>query len=138
MRGRLLLTFVASRDAESYTAIVVGLRGRGKVEIGKRNLLIARRPENPEGLADYGVILYFQLVLVTEYQDGVGHERRTRSLLCIFFWLSFARFMARPVAMVYILIAVFLFLAEHLLLFETALVPLFGALAIAFIFIVEA
>ncbi len=54
---------------EIHAAIVVGFRGRRKIQIDQRNFLRVLRRETPQRSAYDGIILHFLLVLIAEYQD---------------------------------------------------------------------
>ena len=123
-----LLAFVGTGNAEAHSAVIIGLDRGLKVEIGKRNFLMLGS-EGPQRLSDDSVVLNFLLVLITEHQHGRGqHGCRLIRLLSLL--ISHRRM--RP-ASIGILVPVHLFMAEHSLLFDTALVHFVGVSAVSLV-----
>src|ERR1700689_5589359 len=105
-----LVAFAAGGNAESYSALFVGLGSRGQVEVRERNLLRVLRSEVPQRLPNNRVVVYSLLMLIAEPQHRIRQNRRTFGL---------TRHSARRHRTgVGILIAVGLLLPHHLLLFE--------------------
>jgi hypothetical protein len=125
--GVNLLGFVRGWSAEGDAAIVVGPGGSGKVEIRQGDFLMLGR-EGPQGLADDGVVLHFELVLIAEHEHCGGQDRSA-------FRLGSFLLAARR-ARIRILIAVGLFLAKHLLLLEILRVHLVSERAITLVVLV--
>jgi hypothetical protein len=122
-----LLRFVRGWGAEGHAAIVVGLGGSSQVKIREGDFLMLGG-EGPESLADNGVVLNFELVLIAEYEHCGGQDRGA-------FRLGSFLLPARR-ARIGILIAVGLFLAQHLLLLEILRVHLVSERAIPFVVVV--
>ena len=59
-------------QAEVYAPIVIGLGGRGHVQLCDWNFSGALFGEDPEGFADDGVILDFLGVSIAEHQHGLA------------------------------------------------------------------
>jgi len=121
------LGFVRGWGAEGHAAIVVGLGGGGKVEIGQGDFLVLGR-KGPQSLADDGVVLDFELVLIAEHEHCGGQDRGAFRFGCFLLPARGAR--------IGILIAVGLFLAKHLLLLEVLRIHLVGERAIPLIVLV--
>jgi len=125
-RGDLLRS-VRGWGAEGHAAIVVGLGGSGKIELRQGDFLVLGR-KGPQSLADDGVVLDFELVLIAEHEHRGGQDRSA-------FWLGFFLLPARR-ARIRILIAVGLFLAKHLLFLEVLRIHLVSERAITLVVLV--
>ena len=112
-----LLSFARRRDAEGDAAIVIGLFGRGQVEIREWNLLRVLWGEVPQSLPDDRIVADFLVVLVAEDQDRGGKDRVRGISLGMGYGAGLR---------VRILIAVGFLLAHHALLLQTLLVHLVG------------
>ena len=77
-----LLSLLRAWNRERDASIVIGLNGRGEIEIRERDLFLSLRREVPEGLTDDGVIRDFLLMLVAEDEN----RRRRVRLLWIASW----------------------------------------------------
>ena len=139
MECNLLLPFGWGWNSKYHTPVVIGLHGCRKIEAGQRDLFSALWTETPNRPPDNCVITNLFLVLVAKHEhsrrnDGCGRLISRSRLAGAAVLVGTG---TRSISCVGILVAILLFLAPHLLLFQTLPVHLIRHREIIVIVLVE-